>query len=230
MSAQVAALRAALEQRYPGSIPITQRVAPAAQTGITELDRVLPGGGFPRGKLTTWAPATGASAVMHSACRAALGRGERAAWIDATSLCAPTAAWDGIALLRPEDPRDALACAEELLRSGGYAIVVVAGAETAGADRVRISRAAKDGGAAWVELSPAGWMAALRARSEIRPGGFRWRRDTLGEPVALESVGLRVRAAALGWSGHADFDLRLDHREVRMSLDPGLADRRGSPR
>ena len=230
MSLQVLALREALERRYPGSVPITQVLAPAAATGVAARDALFPGGGFPRGRLTAWAPGIGGPAVLHSACRAALSRGERAAWIEATGLAAPLAAWDGIALLRPSHPRDALACAEELLRAGGYAVVVVSGAETAGADRVRLGRLAKEGGAAWIELSAQGWMAALRVRTRVRPDGFHWRRSSLGEPMVLESVRVTVSAAALGWSAETDLDLSVAQREVRLSLDPRLADRRGTAR
>jgi hypothetical protein len=44
--------------------------------------------------------------------------------------------WAGVALVRPERSRDALLCAEDLLRSGGFALVVLDGMETAGAERV----------------------------------------------------------------------------------------------
>jgi hypothetical protein len=230
MSAQVAALRRTLEERFPAAVPVAFRTAQALGTGWAELDGALPGGGLPRGRLSVWA-GTGATAVLRGACAAALARGERAAWVDAARTTSGEAEWGGIALVRPARPADALLCAEELLRSGGFAVVVLAGAETAGGERVRLVHAARDGGAALVEAGSAdGWMAAVRMASWVPPGGVRWRRDALGEAVGVESVGVRVRATALGWRREAEVELPLLARDVRLSLEPGVGDRRGAAR
>ncbi|HEX2093190.1 MAG TPA: hypothetical protein VHG28_12345, partial [Longimicrobiaceae bacterium] len=68
MASQLSTLRELLEQRFPGAVPVTHRTAGGVATGIAELDRVLPGGGFPRGRLSAWAPGGGATAVLRSAC------------------------------------------------------------------------------------------------------------------------------------------------------------------
>ena len=64
------------------------RSAEAVGTGIDLLDRALPGGGLPRGRLVVWSPGGGATAVLRSACMAVVSRGERAAWVDGAGLMA----------------------------------------------------------------------------------------------------------------------------------------------
>lgn len=230
MASSVAALREILERRFPDAQPVTQRTAGGVATGIAALDRVMPGNGFPRGRLSAWAPGGGATAALRSACRAATGRGERAAWVDgAGAACG--GGWRGeAALFRPPGPRVALECAEELVRSGGFALVVLAGARTADAERVRLSRAAKEGGATLVLLESGGFMAGVRLVSRIRPEGYRWRLDPFGEPAEVETVTVRTRVEALGWSKEAEFSLPVAAHDLRLSLEPALGDRRGAAR
>ena len=55
--------------------------------------------------------------------------------------------WTRIRLLvRPRNRKHGLRGAEELLRCGGFALVVIAGIEPAGTETVRLSRAASEGG------------------------------------------------------------------------------------
>ena len=230
MSAQVAALRRTLEERFPGAVPVAFRTARAMATGWEALDDALPGGGIPRGRLSVWAGA-GATAMLRGVCTAALARGERAAWVDAARTTSGEAEWGGISLVRTDSPADALLCAEELLRCGGVGVVVLAGAPTAGSGRVRLVHVALEGGAALVEAgSGDGWMAAVKVSSWVQPGAVRWRRDALGEAVGVDSVGVRVRATALGWSRDAEVELPISVRDVRLSLEPRVGDRRGAAR
>ena len=230
MSAQVAALRRTLEERFPGAVPVAFRTARAMATGWDALDEALPGSGLPRGRLSVWQGA-GATAVLRGVCAAALARGERAAWVDAARTTSGEADWGGIALIRPASPADAPLCAEELLRCGGFGVVVLAGAATQGRERVRLVHVAREGGAALVELGTGdGWMAAVRVSSWVPPGGVRWRRDALGEAVGVDSVEVRVRATALGWSRDAEVQIPVASRDVRLSMEPGVGDRRGAAR
>ncbi len=229
MSVQVAALRRTLEERFPGAVPVAFRTAQAVATGWDALDAALPGGGLPRGRLSVWS-GPGATAVLRGVCAAALARGERAAWVDAARTTSGEAEWGGISLVRAEGA-SALLCAEELLRCGGFGVVVLAGAATTGTARVRLVHVAREGGAAFVEAGPGdGWMAAVRVASSVPPGGVRWRRDALGEAVEAESVGVRVCATALGWRREAEVELPVGARDVRLSLEPRLGDRRGASR
>ena len=63
-AAQLAALRslrALIEQKFPDAIPLARRTIKPVATGIAELDRALPGGGFPLLKLVgVFSLATGA--------------------------------------------------------------------------------------------------------------------------------------------------------------------------
>ncbi len=230
MASSVSALRELLEQRFPDALPVTHRTAGGVTTGIAALDRALPGGGLPRGRLVAWTPGGGATAVLRSACRAALERGERAAWVDGAGVACGDG-WRGeAALFRPAGAREALACAEELVRSGGFVLVVLAGARAADTERVRLSRAAKEGGATLVLLDPGGFMAGVRLVSRIRPDAYRWRLDPFGEPAEVDSVTVRAHVEALGWSKEAEFSLPVAAHDLRLSLEPALGDRRGAAR
>ena len=69
---KVAVLRVLLEQRFPDAVQIAQHTADPVATGIAQLDRALPGGGFPLGRLTVWEPGGGATSIMRAACSAAI--------------------------------------------------------------------------------------------------------------------------------------------------------------
>ncbi|BDG06464.1 ImuA family protein [Anaeromyxobacter oryzae] len=156
--------------------------------GRPEIDRVLPGGGFPRGALTELAggPASGKTAVVLSLF-SALGAEDLFAWIDSRGeLYPPAAAALGVdlgrlLLVRPTagptaaDPERSLAAvlwaAEALLASGAFAAVAVdapAGRLARGADAVarRLQGAAEKGGA--VGLWLAGPGAAIRIPAALR--------------------------------------------------------------
>ena len=230
MTASVASLRELLRQRFPGAVPVVDRTASAVPTGLPVLDGALPGRGFPRGRLSTWAPGVGVTGVLLTACQAAIRQGERAAWIDGASV-STGAVWEGGALLaRPANDREAWGCAEELVRSGGFATVVLTGTRLAGPERVRLTRVAREGGAALVVVSEEAFLASVRVRSWIPRGGIRWRRNSLGEPVDVAAVRLRVGVTALGWSREAEVELPVVSDDVRLSLEPALVDRRGAAR
>ena len=133
----------------------------------------------------------------------------------------------------------ALAAAEELLRSGGFALVVVTGVPGGvDAELVRLSRVAREGGAALVVVEhaeagagaprPSAVAAArLKVESWYRPEAHVWRRGVFGEPVEVESMGIGARVTGTGWLKHVNLQLPVLHHAYRLSLDPGLVDRRG---
>ncbi len=236
-------VRRLLAEQFPDARPLVERdaerLARPVSTNIPALDRALPGGGLPRGKLTAWAPAAGAATVLRSACRAAIADGERAAWIDGTETLTYGWGWpaadapggDRLPLVvQPNDRMNALRCAELVLRSGAFALVVLemaAGSEPAGTETVRLTRATRDGGAALVVLTERGSMAALRITSRLLPGAVRWQRGPFGAAAPAE-VRAEVRARALGWNARAEVTLAVAAYDVRDALDPRPADRRGA--
>jgi hypothetical protein len=223
-------LRRTLEQRFPDALPPGAGTAAGVATGIEALDALLPGRGLERGRLTAWRPGGGATAVLRSACEATARRGERAALIDGAGVQGADFWRPGPLLVRPANGVDALAAAEELLRSGGFALVVLLGAgREAAREAVRLSRAARTGGAAFVVAMEQSPVARLRVTSRIAPDGYRWRVDPFGEPVEVVAVRLEVEAAALGWSGRTAFELPVRTHRPRLSPEPRLVDRRGAP-
>lgn len=254
MSAQIHALRQLIAEQFPDARPLVERdahrLADPVTSGIATLDAAFPGGGLPRGKLTAWAPATGAAAVLRAACRAVVARRERAAWVDASRTV--TFAWDtspgpvrgqrvreaGSAasttpaasplIVHPTDRINALRAAELLLRSGAFALLVLDGAEPVGTETVRLTRAARDGGGALVVLTERASMAALRVSSRLDPHGVRWRRSPFGDPATPIDVRVRVQVRALGWNARAEVVFPVAAYDLRCALEPGGADRRGS--
>jgi hypothetical protein len=226
MSASVAALRALVEQRFPDALPITHRTT-AVATGLAPLDEILPSGGLPRGRLSAWASQGGATAILRAACLTTVRAGERAAWIDGRGAIGGVAWDEGPILLRPNSRTHALRTAEELLRSGGFGLVVLSGLEPARTETVRLTRAVREGGAALVTLANETSMANLRLTSRVLPNSYRWRRDPFGGPAVAQQAVIRVRAQAPGWNTQTDLSIPISHHELRLSLDASLADRRG---
>lgn len=228
----IAALRALIEQRFPDAAPLTGGAQTTEQvaTGIGALDRVLPNGGLPRGRLSVWAPHGGATAILRASCHSVVANGERSAWIDGDNVVAG-AFWSddhGLFLVRPKSRIHALRAAEELLRSGGFSLLILTGAEPQGTETVRLTRAAREGGAALVSIGSAASMASLRLTSRLLCYG--WRRSPFGDPAEAQNVTIRVDARAVGWNAHVQFPIPVTHHELRLSLESELADRRGLPR
>jgi hypothetical protein len=230
MATSVAALRALIQQRFPDATPLTEGPQTTEQvaTGISALDNVLPNGGLPRARLSVWAPFGGATAILRAACEAVVANGERAAWIDGDNTIAGAFWTHGPLLIRPTSRLHALRAAEELLRSGGFSLLVLAGAEPHGTESVRLTRATREGGAALVTLGTSASMASLRLTSRLMR--YRWRRTPFGDPACAEDVIVRISAKAAGWSAHTEIPIPVLHHELRLSLESELADRRGLPR
>ena len=221
-------LRAFLEQEFPDAIPIPRRQGDTMATGIQELDGILPNGGFPKGRLSVWAPGGGATSVLRAACTTAVSAGERAVWIDGAGTIAGAFWVTGPTLVRPKSRIHALRAAEVLLQSGGFALIVLTGADPEGTENVRLSRAAHEGGSAIVALTNNASTAGLKVSSRIQPHSYVWRRTPHGDPAAVDSATLQVHAVSLGWNRRARVVLPVWRDELRAALDTSLPDRRGS--
>ena len=229
----IAALRALIEQRFPDATPLTggSQTTEQVATGVGALDKILPNGGLPRARLSVWAPQGGATAILRAACHSVVAGGERAGWIDGDNTLAGDF-WSqdpgGLYLIRPKSRIHAMRAAEELLRSGGFSLLVLAGTEPQGTETVRLTRAAREGGTALVSVGTSASMASLKLASRLLR--WRWRRTPFGDPADAVAVTVRVDARAIGVSSHAVFPIPVSHHELRLSLESELADRRGLPR
>ena len=226
----ISALRELIEQRFPDAVPAGHRSGAPVATGVAPLDQILPGGGFPRGKLSVWTPQGGASAMLRAACQATVASGERAVWIDGAGTAAGAFWEEGPFLVRPKSRKEALRGAEELLRCGGFTLLVLDGTDPEGTETVRLTRAVREGGGALVTITQTQALASLRLTSRILPHSYRWRRGPFNDPVEVQHAVVQVRARAAGWNASADITVPVTSYDLRLSLEPNLADRRGLPR
>jgi hypothetical protein len=236
LPAEVLELRKQLEQRFPHAQPVVRGTVAGVATGVAELDGALPSGGLPRGRVTLWQPGGGATAVLRSACRLVVGSGERAVWVDGTGMVGLSPGVgevgdlrEGFLLFRP-GPSFSAWCAEELLRCGGFGLVVLVGGGWGEVEGVRLGRAVREGGSAFVAVAESMPVSHLRVCSGFDPSGFRWRWGPFGEPTLLESVVVRARLQSMGLDRRVRFRLPVEHQDVRLSLEPRLVDRRGAGR
>ena len=173
-------------------------------------------------------PQGGATAILRASCHSAARNGERAAWIDGLGTITGQFWEEGAILVRPANRRNSLRAAEELLRCGGFGIIVLTGSEPAGTEMVRLSRAAREGGTAFVALTTHTSMASVRLVSRIMPDSYLWKRTPFGDPAEAVSARIRINAQSLGWNRHTEILLPVIPYEVRASLEAGLPDRRGT--
>ena len=154
--------------------------APALPTGIAGLDAALLGGGLPRGRLTELLGAAGSGKT--TLARAMVERTVQShgwvAWIDAQRTLDPRD-WthlgdaQGVWMIRPHDAGKAPWCADVLLRSGAFALVVLDGAPLLSkSTAVRLTRLARDGNAALLLLADqAGGATQLGGAVRLVVGG-----------------------------------------------------------
>lgn len=150
-----------LRQQLAAVVAGTPSTTPGLPTGIAALDAILPGGGIPAGRLTELlAPAgSGKTTLARSLVTATITSGRCVAWVDATRTLDPrdwvSASMNGDALwvVRPADPARASWCADLLLRTGAFALVVLDGAPILPRTvAVRLSQLARESDAALLLL------------------------------------------------------------------------------
>lgn len=129
-------------------------------------------------------------------------------------------------LVHPPNRLQALRATELLLRSGAFALVVLDGANPRSTETIRLTRAVRDGGGAFVALTPGTSMAAVRLSSQLLPQRVEWEPGLFGEPGAAVLIRATVQVRALGWQARAEVALPVAGYDVRSALDPGF-DRRG---
>jgi recombination protein RecA len=195
---------ALLKQQLAEVLDVERPASPGLPTGIAGLDEGLAGGGIPRGRLTEvlGSVGSGKTTLVRRIVERAAAAGVWVAYVDATRTLAPRdwaeaearalaeaasgAGMDGARLwvVRPHDPGRAAWCADVLLRSGAFGLVVLDGAPPLSrAIAVRLTRLARESDAALVAVSDgsggggglgAGVGGALRLRV-APPAWSRWR-------------------------------------------------------
>lgn len=173
----IAALRQEIARIAPAQPPLSGGVP----TGDTRLDRAL-GGGLVRGRITEvlGAPGSGRTTLLRQLVASAVKAGLVVGYVDATRTLSPgdwaplTASADdqGLWVIRPPDPSRASWCADLLIRSGAFPVVVLdGGPPLPRASAVRLAALAKERDAALiVSLSPVarGTMPAGRVTVAVR--------------------------------------------------------------
>ncbi|MEP7086322.1 MAG: ATPase domain-containing protein [Gemmatimonadota bacterium] len=167
-------------------------------TGIAELDALLVDRGIPRGRLTeiTGASGSGRTSMLRTLVTAAASGGRWVAYIDATRTLAPRD-WAHVGseraplwIIRPTNAARATWCADLLLRSGAFSLVVMDGAPPlARVLGVRLTRLARDVGAAFVVTGERGGDATgSSVRIRLTQSNARSERTTT---LTLEKGGKR---------------------------------------
>lgn len=186
-------------------------------TGLPELDRLL-GGGLPRGRLCEWIgpSSSGRTSLALSLLATTTRSGHCAGWVDCADTFDPVSAdaagvvLERVLWVRPPSLREALRCAERLLATEGFPLIVLDGAQgQAGTDRtrdphawLRLARQAAGTHSALVLLGAercAGSSAHLAL--ELQPVRAHWSEGlVLLEQLEIEILLARHRAAPAGRS------------------------------
>jgi len=141
-------------------------------TGVDALDRALASGGLPRGRLTEVVGATGKLTLLRQIVEAVVERGEGVAYIDASRTLAPRD-WSefgdmGLWIVRPPQAAQAAWCADVLLRSAAFSLVVLDSAPPISrAVAVRLTGLARDSNAAFITVG-AGGSSATKLGGAVR--------------------------------------------------------------
>ena len=108
--------------------PLPQQ--PGLATGIGALDAALADGGLPRGRLTEVVGMSGKLTLLRHVVDAAVARGDWIAYVDASRTLAARdwahlSGVRGVCMVRPPEPSRAAWCADVLLRSAAFSLVVL---------------------------------------------------------------------------------------------------------
>lgn len=193
-----AAVLRELERRLDDLGGRPSRHAPV-RTGVPGLDDLLPEGGLPRGRAIEWRGprSCGKTAVLRAALGTLRREGEPVALVDGErTLFAPD--WRSLAggepfwVVRPPHPREAVWCADLLLRSGAFGAVALETAASAPSRGivVRLQRLAEEAGTLFIVVGELP-LAALRLR--FRPGRL--------EPVPAPPFGPLLPSVRPVWVG-----------------------------
>jgi len=194
---------AALRQQLAELVEGTRPNLPGLPTGFAALDAVLPDRGLPRGRLTEIAgtPGSGRTTIARQLVATTLHAGWWVAYIDASRTLAARdwaalGAHDSLWVVRPDTPQRGAWCADVLLRSGAFGLVILDGAPALSREiAVRLVRLARASDAAFVLLAPDNQHAGVAGALQLRVQRTRAKRKT--EPLDLTArLEGQVRAPA----------------------------------
>jgi hypothetical protein len=212
-------------------LPAPLPQVPGMPTGVDLLDRALASGGLPRGRLTEVVGATGKLTFLRQVVAAAVKRGEWVAYIDASRTLAPRD-WahlghDVVWIVRPPEATRAAWCADVLLRSAAFSLVVLDSAPPISrAVAVRLTGLARDSNAAFIVVGSSG---ATRLGGAVR---LRMHRRRQRLRIAIEK-GCRVQGAGYGEGKSSPNVVEVscaDGVARRLCTHPEVPDRRGAAR
>jgi recombination protein RecA len=210
---------------------------PAIPTGIAALDAVLLGGGLPRGRLTELLGPTGSgkTTLVRAIVEQTVSSRGWVAYIDAQRTLDPRD-WthlgdaEGVWMIRPHDAAKAPWCADVLLRSGAFTLVVLDGAPLLSkSNAVRLTRLARDGNCALMILGDrAGGATQLGGAVRLvveRPR----RRETKEMKDTMSSRTIAVRVEKGGTLRTVEVSCAVPVAR-RLCTHPEVPDRRGVAR
>lgn len=197
----------------------------ALSTGLSPLDRLLPGGGLNAGSLVEWlaAPGGGALQLAFPGVRAALSTG--GVWCvvaEDDAFCplpAAEIAGTRCLLVRPQTAAEAWWAVEQALRCPGVAVTWCWAASTPERVLRRWKLAAEDGGRCGMVFRP------LAARRQPSWADVRWLVTPLTAPHRCSGRRLRVELLACrGGFGGTAVNLEFEHATGAVHVVSELAD------
>jgi recombination protein RecA len=213
-------------------LPPPAPVAPALPTGIATLDQVLLGGGLPRGRLTEIVGGTGSgkTTLARAIVEATVDAHGWVAYIDAQRTLDPRD-WvhlgdaEGVWMIRPHDATRAAWCADVLLRSSAFALVILDGAPALSKEvAVRLTRLSRESNAAFVLLGD-------RAGGATQLGGavrlIVERRRPKDRKTETHTIGVRVEKGGTLRTVEVSCAIAVARR---LCAHPEVPDRRGVAR
>jgi len=219
--------------------PVPIPATPGMPTGLDALDDALSAGGLPRGRLTEVVGATGRLTLLRHMVDAAVARGEWVACIDASRTLAPRD-WahlnghEALWIVRPPDPARAAWCADVLLRSAAFSLVVLDSAPPLSrAVAVRLTGLARESNAALLVVGadgPTRLGGAVRLRVHRRRTRLRITIEKGGGGAGQRS-GRGVRNAGIEGRLQPVVEVSCAHGVARrLCSHSEVPDRRGAAR
>lgn len=213
--------------------------APGLPTGIAALDAVLLSGGIPRGRLTeiTGAMGSGKTTLARAIVENTVREKGWVAYIDAQRTL-DARDWvhlgdaDGVWMIRPHDATRSAWCADVLLRSGAFSLVILDGAPTLSkAAAVRLTGLARESNAAFVLLGDrAGGATQLGGAVRLvveRKARVRGREDERVRGQLPHVIAVRVEKGGVQKTVEVECVIAVARR---LAVHPEGADRRGVAR